>query len=61
MLDTFRALAGIPADSLGACVISMAEAPSDVLAVEYLQCAFGSSLRVVPLFEEAATSSAPAT
>ena len=33
----------------------MAEAPSDVLAVEYLQRAFGSALRVVPLFEEVAT------
>lgn len=52
---TFRAVAEIPADSLGAYVISMTRAPSDVLAVEYLQQAFGSSLRVVPLFEEVAT------
>jgi phosphoenolpyruvate carboxylase len=55
VLDTFKVLADIPADSLGAYVVSMAEAPSDVLAVEYLQQAFGSHLRVVPLFEEVAT------
>jgi phosphoenolpyruvate carboxylase len=55
VLDTFRAIAQIPADSLGAYVISMTQAPSDVLAVEYLQQAFGSALRVVPLFEEVAT------
>ena len=55
VLDTFKAIAEIPADSLGAYVVSMAQAPSDVLAVEYLQQAFGSNLRVVPLFEEVAT------
>jgi phosphoenolpyruvate carboxylase len=33
----------------------MTRAPSDVLAVQYLQRAFGSALRVVPLFEEVAT------
>jgi phosphoenolpyruvate carboxylase len=55
VLQTFKVLAAIPAASLGAYVISMAEAPSDVLAVEYLQQAFGSALRVVPLFEEVAT------
>jgi phosphoenolpyruvate carboxylase len=33
----------------------MTQAPSDLLAVEYLQQAHGSSLRVVPLFEEVAT------
>jgi len=55
VLDTFTMLAEIPADSLGAYVVSMAQAPSDVLAVEYLQQAFGSHLRVVPLFEEVAT------
>ncbi|HEY2431254.1 MAG TPA: phosphoenolpyruvate carboxylase [Vicinamibacterales bacterium] len=54
-LATFRAIAEIPRDSLGAYVISMARTPSDVLAVEYLQQAHGSSLRVVPLFEEVAT------
>ena len=55
VLDTFKTLAEIPADSLGAYVISMTQAPSDVLAVEYLQQQFGSHLRVVPLFEEVAT------
>jgi phosphoenolpyruvate carboxylase len=52
---TCRAIAAMPADSLGAYVISMTRAPSDLLAVEYLQQAFGSALRVVPLFEEVAT------
>ena len=55
VLDTCRILAEIPADSLGAYVVSMTRAPSDVAAVEYLQQAFGSNLRVVPLFEEVAT------
>ena len=55
VLDTFKAIAEIPADALGAYVVSMAKAPSDVLAVEYLQRAFGSALRTVPLFEEVAT------
>jgi phosphoenolpyruvate carboxylase len=53
VIDTFRAAALIPAESLGAYVISMAEAPSDVMAVELLQMAAGVDppLRVVPLFE----------
>jgi phosphoenolpyruvate carboxylase len=55
VLETFRAIAEIPDESLGAYVVSMTRAPSDVLAVEYLQRAYGSSLRVVPLFEEVAT------
>ena len=55
VLETFKAIAEIPADSLGAYVVSMTQAPSDLLAVEYLQRVFGSSLRVVPLFEEVAT------
>jgi phosphoenolpyruvate carboxylase len=55
VLDTCRAIAEIPAESLGAYVVSMTRAPSDVAAVEYLQQAFGSRLRVVPLFEEVAT------
>jgi phosphoenolpyruvate carboxylase len=55
VLDTFKAIADIPASSLGAYVVSMTQAPSDLLAVEYLQRAFGSTLRVVPLFEEVAT------
>ena len=55
VLDTFAALAGMRAESLGAYVVSMTQAPSDVLAVQYLQQAYGSNLRVVPLFEEVAT------
>jgi phosphoenolpyruvate carboxylase len=55
VLATFRAIAEIARDSLGAYVISMTRTPSDVLAVEYLQQAHGASLRVVPLFEEVAT------
>jgi phosphoenolpyruvate carboxylase len=55
VLATFRAIAELPRESLGAYVVSMTRAASDVLAVEYLQQAHGSSLRVVPLFEEVAT------
>ena len=55
VLETFKALAEIPSTALGAYVVSMTEAPSDILAVEYLQQQFGSKLRVVPLFEEVAT------
>ena len=55
VLETFAAIAKIPAGSLGAYVVSMTQAPSDLLAVEYLQQAYGSALRVVPLFEEVAT------
>jgi phosphoenolpyruvate carboxylase len=53
VLDTFRALAALPRDSLGAYVISMARQPSDVLAVELLQkeAQIREPLRVVPLFE----------
>lgn len=53
VLDTFEMLARIPAGSLGAYVISMAKAPSDVLAVALLQREAGVQrpLRVVPLFE----------
>ena len=53
VLDTFRAAARIHPESLGAYVITMASAPSDVLAVEFLQMAAGTShpQRVVPLFE----------
>jgi phosphoenolpyruvate carboxylase len=55
VLDTFRAAARIHPESLGAYVITMASAPSDVLAVEFLQMAAGTShpQRVVPLFETA--------
>jgi phosphoenolpyruvate carboxylase len=53
VLETFRVAARIHAESLGAYVITMASAPSDVLAVEFLQMAAGTShpQRVVPLFE----------
>lgn len=50
---TMRVLAEQPKASLGAYIISMAEHPSDVLAVLLLQKEAGieSTLRVVPLFE----------
>ncbi|AOA56937.1 phosphoenolpyruvate carboxylase [Acinetobacter larvae] len=50
---TMRMLAEQPSESLGAYIISMAEYPSDVLAVLLLQKEAGISkpLRVVPLFE----------
>jgi phosphoenolpyruvate carboxylase len=53
VIETFRALAGIPRECLGAYVISMASEASDVLAVELLQreCGIGDPLPVVPLFE----------
>ena len=53
VIDTFRAIAKIPASSLGAYVITMAGSASDVLAVEFLQRAahVPAPLRVVPLFE----------
>ena len=52
-LDTLRACARQPPESLGAYVISMAHAASDVLAVHLLQreCGVSPPLRVVPLFE----------
>ncbi|MDC4591066.1 phosphoenolpyruvate carboxylase [Acinetobacter baumannii] len=50
---TMRTLADQPPESLGAYIISMAEYPSDVLAVLLLQKEAGIQhpLRVVPLFE----------
>jgi phosphoenolpyruvate carboxylase len=53
VLATFRVLAKQSQDSLGAYVISMAESPSDVLAVMLLQqkAEMPRLLRVVPLFE----------
>jgi phosphoenolpyruvate carboxylase len=52
-LETLRACARQPQESLGAYVISMAHSPSDVLAVHLLQreCGVQPPLRVVPLFE----------
>ena len=56
VLATFDAIARIPHESLGAYVITMTHAASDILAVELLQKAAGvmRPLRVVPLFETAA-------
>lgn len=53
VLATMRTLAQQPSESLGAYIISMAEYPSDVLAVMLLQKEAGIAkpLRVVPLFE----------
>ncbi len=53
VVETFRVAARQPPEALGAYVISMARAPSDVLAVELLQRMAGLAppLRVVPLFE----------
>jgi len=63
VLDTFKVISELPSDSFGAYIISMATAPSDVLAVELLQreCGITDPLRVVPLFEKLADlESAPA-
>jgi phosphoenolpyruvate carboxylase len=56
VLDTFRMIARLPADSLGAYVVTMASVPSDVLIVELLQreCGVRAPLRVVPLLETGA-------
>ena len=53
VLDTFRMIARIPRESLGAYVITMTHQASDILAVQLLQKAAGvaSPLRIVPLFE----------
>jgi phosphoenolpyruvate carboxylase len=53
VLDTFALIAQLPRNSLGAYVITMASAASDILAVEWLQRVAGvrDPLRVVPLFE----------
>ena len=55
VLATFRAIAEMPRDALGAYVITQAGRASDVLAVELLQREAGIArpLRVVPLFETA--------
>jgi phosphoenolpyruvate carboxylase len=56
VLDTFSLIARTHAESLGAYVITMTHAASDVLAVELLQKAarVPRPLRVVPLFETGA-------
>jgi phosphoenolpyruvate carboxylase len=51
VFDTFKVAAEIHPESLSAYVVSMAQAPSDVLAVEVLQAQSPARLRVVPLFE----------
>jgi phosphoenolpyruvate carboxylase len=53
VLATFRMMAAIHPESLGAYIITMAGRPSDVLAVELLQREAGvrPARRVVPLFE----------
>jgi phosphoenolpyruvate carboxylase len=53
VINTFRMLAELPPDSLGAYIISMAHTASDVLAVVLLQkeCGVVPYLRVAPLFE----------
>ena len=53
VVDTFRVIAQLPPDSLGAYIISMAQTASDVLVVVLLQRELGvrQVLRVVPLFE----------
>ena len=52
VFDTFRTASRLSPASLGAYIVSMAEAPSDVLAIEFLQAQVGLHLRVVPLFEQ---------
>ena len=56
VIATFQTAAALPADSLGAYVITMASRASDVLAVEWLQKLAGTAhpQRVVPLFERVA-------
>ncbi|MCY1294829.1 Phosphoenolpyruvate carboxylase [compost metagenome] len=53
MLATCRVIAAAPAASLGSYVISMAGAPSDVLAVQLLlkEAGLQRPMRVAPLFE----------
>ena len=53
VINTFKMLAQLPGDSLGAYIISMAHTASDVLVVVLLQkeCGVTSYLRVAPLFE----------
>ena len=55
VLATFRTIAAMPREAMGACVITQAGRASDVLAVELLQREAGVKrpLRVVPLFETA--------
>lgn len=64
VLDALYVIAELPSDSFGPYIISMATAPSDVLAVELLQraCGVKKPLNVVPLFERLADlENAPAS
>ena len=51
VLETFELAGRMNPESLSAFVVSMAQAPSDVLAVEALQAHAKNRLRAVPLFE----------
>ena len=51
MLETFELAGRMNPESLSAFVVSMAQAPSDVLAVEAFQVHSKNRLRAVPLFE----------
>jgi phosphoenolpyruvate carboxylase len=51
VVETFRLAGQLHPESLSAYVISMAQAPSDVLAVEAFQAHSKHRLRAVPLFE----------
>ncbi|MCK9533620.1 MAG: phosphoenolpyruvate carboxylase [Pseudomonas sp.] len=53
VLDTCKVVAQASADSLGSYVISMASAPSDVLAVQLLlkEAGLNRAMRIAPLFE----------
>jgi phosphoenolpyruvate carboxylase len=51
VLETFELAGRMHPESLSAFVVSMAQAPSDVLAVEALQAHSKNRLRAVPLFE----------
>jgi phosphoenolpyruvate carboxylase len=52
VIETLRTAAAIHPESLGAYVVSMTKAPSDILALEFLQQQTGLGLRSVPLFEQ---------
>ncbi len=56
VLETFRAIAEMPDESLGSYIVTMTRHASDVLVVELLQKELGvrRPLRVVPLLETAA-------
>jgi phosphoenolpyruvate carboxylase len=51
VIETFRLVGEIHPESLSAYIVSMAKAPSDVLAVQAFQAHSRHRLRAVPLFE----------